>query len=542
MNRVFRTSLRVFVLSGFVICSATTSHAVPITLSPLSGLVGGSPANTVVFKGDLSGLSSVGLSSLQSITITDNSGLTGGAVGQFSGFDLDAIKISTMNCSDASCAAAAPSVASFNFSAPVLVPGQQREPTDPTLFGTTGGGTSVNNSVATLQSFDGNSTTDATAAGFVSLGDGGGIGASLTSPLATSTPLFLYFGEVGNNGEVAVAQAFGTTAPAPLADTSGDVNTTVTGKFKPAGAPSYFDRDWTARYSLDFTDTVLTITTRIGLTGDTTGLSDPDTNLPGGTNLLSYWKNSIEDIWSNKYFISDSIYKYQIVFDVQLSIGCSGIDQCITVFDDNSQQIDSSHWDRNIQGRTLLDGTTLAQSDQGRIAAHEYGHLIGAYDEYAPELDGAIDPDLLTSPGSILPAGYTLLTGGPPNPPYCWKVSGQNLDSNCFDPALMSNVVELTFARHYDHIRDNFGQLLQNGGLLPPNRSLSIAPAPVVVELSSPLTNFHQVEDLPRTSVPEPPTLLLVVVGLPALLFAMGARSQRGANRAAGRRQAPATK
>ena len=82
---------------------AAGADATPITFSLLTGVVGGSPAGTGVYKADLSGL---GLASIQSITIADNSSGLGGATGQFSGFDLDAIMLSTTDCPDAACAAA----------------------------------------------------------------------------------------------------------------------------------------------------------------------------------------------------------------------------------------------------------------------------------------------------------------------------------------------------------------------------------------------------------------------------------------------------
>ena len=85
---------------------AATVDAASVTFTKLTGLTGGSPANTAVFKADLS---SLGLAELLSITITDGSFGLGGAVGQFSGFDLDAVQISTVNCADAACAAGAAS-------------------------------------------------------------------------------------------------------------------------------------------------------------------------------------------------------------------------------------------------------------------------------------------------------------------------------------------------------------------------------------------------------------------------------------------------
>lgn len=178
---------------------AGAAQAVPVALTQLTGLTGGSLAGTAVYKADLS---SVGLATILSIGISDNSGLLGGATGQFSGFDLDAIKLSTTDCATAACAAAAVGLAVFDFtSGTVFLPGTQRAPADPKLFGTDGSGSAVDNAVARLGLFDAESST-VTPDGFLSMGDNGQIDFNLTS--ATSTAgLFLYIGEVGDNGEVA---------------------------------------------------------------------------------------------------------------------------------------------------------------------------------------------------------------------------------------------------------------------------------------------------------------------------------------------------
>ena len=58
-------------------------------------------------------------------------------------------------------------------------------------------------SIGTLGAFDGESTTDpSTVFGFLSLGDNGIIDFNLTAATSTAS-LFLYIGEVGDNGEVA---------------------------------------------------------------------------------------------------------------------------------------------------------------------------------------------------------------------------------------------------------------------------------------------------------------------------------------------------
>lgn len=174
-------------------------QAEPVTLTQLTGLTGGNPAFTAVFKASLSGVS---FGTLFSISISDNSSRLGGATGQFSGFDLDAIKLSTMDCLTAACAASATALSVFDFSGGVIfTPGTQRSPADPRLFGTDGTGTAVNNAIATLGLFDGDSSTTVPD-GFLSMGDNGRISFNLTSGVSTFG-LFLYIGEVGDNGEAA---------------------------------------------------------------------------------------------------------------------------------------------------------------------------------------------------------------------------------------------------------------------------------------------------------------------------------------------------
>ena len=188
----------VSLLSGLL---ASNAFAVNVTLTQLTGVTGGTLAATAVFRADLS---SIGLASILSIQIADNSVGLGGSAGQFSGFDLDAIRLSTTNCATAACAAGLVGLSVFDFVAgTTFSPGAQRLPADPRLFGTDASGLAVNNAVATLGSFDGESTT-VTPFGFLSLGDNGTINFNLTAAVSTAG-LFLYIGEVGNNGEVAAS-------------------------------------------------------------------------------------------------------------------------------------------------------------------------------------------------------------------------------------------------------------------------------------------------------------------------------------------------
>jgi len=212
MQLVHRLALAAGLAAG-----VATAQAVPVSFTPLSGLTGGTIANTGVFKADLS---SIGLASILSITITDSNSGAGGAPSQFSGFDLDAIKLSTTDCATAACAQGLAGIGVFDFVGGTLfTPGTQRPPADPKLFGTNAAGTGVDNAVATLGALDGESTTAIPGAfGFISLGDGGRISFNLSAALATAG-LFLYIGEVGNNGEVAAGSIEVRDTKVPLPGT-----------------------------------------------------------------------------------------------------------------------------------------------------------------------------------------------------------------------------------------------------------------------------------------------------------------------------------
>jgi len=171
-----------------------------LTFTKLTDVTGGSPAATAVYRASLD---SLGLSSIQSITIQDNSAGLGGAAGQFSGFDLDAIVLSKTSIAAATSVGSLSDLAVFDYGNAIFAPGTQRLPTDPKLFGTGPSGNTVDNAVATLGVFDGNSTTAIPgASGFISMGDGGKLSFNLSS-LTSTSGLYLYIGEVGDNGEVA---------------------------------------------------------------------------------------------------------------------------------------------------------------------------------------------------------------------------------------------------------------------------------------------------------------------------------------------------
>lgn len=191
---------------------AGSASASPVSFTKLAGAdVGGAPAATAVYEADLSGNGNI-----LSLTIADNSTGLGGAAGQFSGFDLDAIVLSYTDISDTSQLGTVVPLAVFNFSpaGTFFTPGVQRAPVNPKLFGTNVTGTQVDNLVATLGAFDANSSVVVPPAfGFISMGDGGVLSFNL-SALVNTTNLHLYIGEVGDNGEVAAGSVTVSQDPA----------------------------------------------------------------------------------------------------------------------------------------------------------------------------------------------------------------------------------------------------------------------------------------------------------------------------------------
>jgi len=185
-----------------VLLSPMAANADTIAVG-FTALADTTPQATGVFRADLFGLS---LTELASISMTDDSG-TDGSPGVWSGFDLAAIKLSRTFCTDAACANAAVGLNVFDFVNGVLFNGGTMDATanpdlqGPCLFGTSGGGCDFDDSIATLDLFDAVFSIPVASSGWVSLGRGGEIAFNLTSLVSLLDPLYLYVGEVGNNGE-----------------------------------------------------------------------------------------------------------------------------------------------------------------------------------------------------------------------------------------------------------------------------------------------------------------------------------------------------
>lgn len=145
--------------------------------------------------------------------------------------------------------------------------------------------------------------------------------------------------------------AYGTALPnAPFADSS----------------ISYFENRadggyvWDVKYDLGFDGTAFTVRTRIHLTGDDAGT------------LPQVWEQGIERVWNDKYALSDGTNAYAIRFDVQFVE--AGYQHYDLAFHSGYGRGDMLNW---------WGQTAWGPDYQDEIAAHEYGHMIGCFDEYA---------------------------------------------------------------------------------------------------------------------------------------------------------------
>lgn len=128
---------------------------------------------------------------------------------------------------------------------------------------------------------------------------------------------------------------------------------------------------WTASYDIGFVDQNLFIDVDVFLTGFTP--SDA---------LRDIWEFGIEDIWSSAFDIFDGTYYYDTVFNVDWLSSSSGADHTVNVHEGDGN-INLTNWYTG-------NPSGWGYSYQGIIAAHEFGHMLGLFDEYN---GGALDPN-----------------------------------------------------------------------------------------------------------------------------------------------------
>lgn len=115
---------------------------------------------------------------------------------------------------------------------------------------------------------------------------------------------------------------------------------------------------WYVRYDLAFDGKDFVVTTDIDLVGAP----------PGATQQV--WEQGIERVWNGKASLTDGVGVYDIRFDVRFVD--SGADQQVTVH--------SAYGNNDMQNWYLQ--SPWGNDYQDELAAHEFGHMIGAFDEY----------------------------------------------------------------------------------------------------------------------------------------------------------------
>lgn len=138
---------------------------------------------------------------------------------------------------------------------------------------------------------------------------------------------------------------------------------------------------WRSSYDISFENQDLLIDIDILLVGD-----DP------GSVLLNTWEQGIESIWGNAFDIFDGTYLYDTVFNVDWGSVGTTADHRVNVHS-GTGRTNMLNWYTDRPG-----GWSNSWHDE--IAAHEFGHMFGLYDEY---VGGATNPSTgLIRPDSIM--------------------------------------------------------------------------------------------------------------------------------------------
>jgi hypothetical protein len=125
---------------------------------------------------------------------------------------------------------------------------------------------------------------------------------------------------------------------------------------------------WWSSYDISFQNQNLIVDIDVRLTGDDPGA------------LLQVWEDGIQNIWSNAFDIFDGTYLYDFAFNVDWVTGAQ-YDHSVNVVDGNGGTNLTTWYMQNPSG--------WPNSYHDRIAAHEFGHMFGLWDEYT---GGAVDP------------------------------------------------------------------------------------------------------------------------------------------------------
>ncbi|MGB3691679.1 MAG: hypothetical protein WA865_14180 [Spirulinaceae cyanobacterium] len=215
-----------------------------------------------------------------------------------------------------------------------------------------------------------------------------------------------------------------------------------------SGSKTSGDFGWNYQYEWEFIDQMMKISLDIALIGDDPG------------HLVNIWEEGIENTWGNTYDIIDGNFAYPLLFDVNFVN--EDADQVVTI------HAEAGH--TNMTNWFLDLSSSWGEEYHDEIAAHEFGHMLGLYDEYE---GGAVNPDV----------------------------------DNIFTDSLMADLRD-TQPRHYEDIL----QLLID----ETSRDLSLALATLSAPYKDePTPNFVHTEAPLTETVPEPNiTLALALLSL----------------------------
>ncbi len=116
---------------------------------------------------------------------------------------------------------------------------------------------------------------------------------------------------------------------------------------------------WDYNYGIGYDGSTVRIDVEIDFTGLVTQA------------LKDLWEQGIESMWNGKYFlVKDETYTIPITFDVTTA---GPFNYVVNV----------------VAGPHVSNMTEWDTEDDGNVAAHEFGHMLGLFDEYA---GGATDP------------------------------------------------------------------------------------------------------------------------------------------------------
>ncbi|WP_199609778.1 hypothetical protein [Flocculibacter collagenilyticus] len=141
---------------------------------------------------------------------------------------------------------------------------------------------------------------------------------------------------------------------------------------------------WNSNYDISFINQDLIVDVDVYLAGAN-----------ASTALLNTWKTGIKSIWGDSFDIFDGTYFYDIVFNIDwvTQYSSNDFDYVLNVHE-GSGRANMTNWYNN---------SNWTEWYHRRVAAHEFGHMVGIYDEYA---GGAVDPQTgLTRNDSIMGGG-----------------------------------------------------------------------------------------------------------------------------------------